>query len=181
MEKNITNEIVILNSYSINEKVIEELQLGLSYFQHGFFQTNELFDNSPFIVKIDSSHHQLTETEFKLTIVDENRFRLQVSTKDKFAYNLKAQKFDKSKIANVNTDEIYQFNQKINSEYYSFKIFKSLNFNKDIINNSKTYSFKLNRTDKLAQNLISSVSIKPINKETSILKLNIQAKNPKKY
>ncbi|MAU37092.1 MAG: hypothetical protein CMD14_06950 [Flavobacteriales bacterium] len=179
-KKNITNEIVILNSYSINEKVIEELQLGLSYFQHGFFQTNELFDNSPFIVKIDSSHHQLTETEFKLTIVDENRFRLQVSTKDQFAYNLKAQKFDKSKIANVNTDEIYQFNQKINSEYYSFKILKSLNFNKDIINNSKTYSFKLNRTDKLAQNLISSVSIKPINKETSILKLNIKAKNPKK-
>ena len=33
-KKNLTNEIIILNSYSINEKVIEELGLGLSYFQH---------------------------------------------------------------------------------------------------------------------------------------------------
>ena len=42
--KNLKNEIIILNSYSITEKVIKELGLGLSYFQHGFFQTNEMFD-----------------------------------------------------------------------------------------------------------------------------------------
>ena len=35
-------------------KVIKELDLGLSYFQHGFFQTNEMFDNSPFIVSLFS-------------------------------------------------------------------------------------------------------------------------------
>ena len=39
--KNLTNEIIILNSYSITEKVIHELNLGISYFQHGFFQTNK--------------------------------------------------------------------------------------------------------------------------------------------
>ena len=36
---NLDNEIVILSSYSITEKVINELGLGLSYFQHGFVHT----------------------------------------------------------------------------------------------------------------------------------------------
>ena len=65
-KKNITNEIIILKSYSITEKVIKELGLGLSYFQHGFFQTNELFERSPFIVTLDSTHNQITATAFKL-------------------------------------------------------------------------------------------------------------------
>jgi capsular exopolysaccharide synthesis family protein len=179
-KKNITNEIIILNSYSINEKVIEELGLGLSYFQHGFFQTNELFDNSPFTVMIDSAHDQLTETEFEVTIIDDNSFRLSVSAKDQFPYNLKIQRFDKNLLVNIDIDEVYRFDKKITSDYYSFKISKSLFFQKDILDNDKTYSFKLHRTDKLAQNLITNVTIKPINKETSILKLNIKAKNPKK-
>ena len=32
-KQNLTNEIIILNSYKITEKVIKELGLGLSYFQ----------------------------------------------------------------------------------------------------------------------------------------------------
>ena len=40
-KNNLDNEIVILSSYSITEQVIKELGLGLNYFQHGFFQTNE--------------------------------------------------------------------------------------------------------------------------------------------
>ena len=60
-KKNLKNEIIILNSYSNTEKVIKELGLGLSYFEHGFFQTNELFKDAPFKVIVDSSHVQLTE------------------------------------------------------------------------------------------------------------------------
>ena len=49
-KKNLKNEIIILNSYSITEKVIKELSLGITYYQHGLLQTNELFENSPFTV-----------------------------------------------------------------------------------------------------------------------------------
>ena len=58
-KKNLTNEIIILNSYKITEQVIKDLSLGLSYFQHGLFQTNELFENAPFTVNIDSTPNQL--------------------------------------------------------------------------------------------------------------------------
>ncbi|MEC7864038.1 MAG: polysaccharide biosynthesis tyrosine autokinase, partial [Bacteroidota bacterium] len=178
--KNLTNEIVILNSYSITEKVIEELNLGLSYFQHGFFQTNQMFDNSPFIVTLDSTHNQLTETEFKITLIDDNSFNLTVSAEDQFPYNITREKFNKTLLANININETYQFDEEIISNYYSFIISKSLFFKVDEIDNEKTYSFKLHETDKLAHNLITNITINPINKEASILKLNIKARNPKK-
>ena len=180
-KRNITNEIVILNSYSITEKVIKELNLGLSYFQHGFFQTNEMFENAPFIVKIDSTNNQITGEQFEVDIIDENKFKLTLSVNDRFPYNLQREKFDKTLLANININEIHQFDKKITSDYYSFTISKSLFFKEDEIkNNNKTYSFKLHETDKLAYKLIKDITINPINKETSILKLNIKAKNRKK-
>ncbi|MAJ89657.1 MAG: hypothetical protein CMD08_00050 [Flavobacteriales bacterium] len=177
--KNLTNEIIILNSYSITEKVINELKLGVSYFQHGFFQTNELFENSPFIVKIDSTHDQLTEIPFIINIIDSNKFKLEVSTNDQFPYNLKSEKFNKTILANIDIDETHFFDKNINSEYYSFTISKSLFFKENEIT-ERTYSFKIHEMDKLAHKLIENININPINKDASILKLNIKAKNPKK-
>ena len=180
-KNNLTNEIIILNSYSITEKIIKELSLGLSYFQHGFFQTNELFDNSPFIVTLDSTHNQLTAIAFGISIIDEKSFNLTVSTEDQFPYNLELEKFDKNLLANIDINEVHMFNKKIISDYYSFTISKSLFFKADeIMDAGKTYSFKLHETDKLAHNLIKDITINPINKETSILKLNIKASNPRK-
>ena len=49
-----------------------------------------------------------------------------------------------------------------------------------IIENDKYFSFKLHQTDKLANKLIQKVIINPINKETSILKLNIRERTPNK-
>ena len=69
-KNNLTNEIIILKSYNITEKIIKELNLGISYFQHGFLQTKEIFEKSPFIVYVDSTHNQLTGTKFEIEIID---------------------------------------------------------------------------------------------------------------
>ena len=66
-KKNLRNEIVILNSYSLSEKIVKELELGISYYQHGLIISNELFKTSPFKVNIDSSHLQLTGVNFYIT------------------------------------------------------------------------------------------------------------------
>ena len=180
-KKNLKNEIVILNSYSISEQLIKELDLGISYYQHGFFQTNELFGNSPFKVNVDSLHIQLTGVDFQLVVLNENEFTLTVSASDKFPFSIQKQKLHKATIANIDLEETYQFNSIIESNYFSFSIEKTNFFNKEkIIENEKGYSFKMHQTDKLAHKLIHEVIINPINKETSILKLNIKGRTPKK-
>ncbi len=180
-KKNIKNEIVILNSYSISERIVKELELGVSYFQHGFIMSNELFQTSPFIVEIDSSHVQLSGVDFKLKIIDENSFNLSIKTKDKNPYNIYKEKLEKSLIADINIDKQFKFGEKIKTDYFSFKIVKSNLFNlQKIYENDKMFSFKFNQIRSYAQKLINEININPINKETSVLKLNIKGPTPKK-
>ena len=180
-KKNVKNEIVILNSYSLAEHVIHELGLGTSYFQHGFLQTNELFRNSPFKVRVDSSHLQLTEIDFQIIPINNEEFILSVSANDQYPYNILSEKIEKSLTADINTEQKFSFNSLIESDFYAFTIYKSNDFNIDkIIESDKYFSFKFHQTDKLANKLIEKVSIDPINKETSILKLRIIEATPRK-
>ena len=180
-KKNLKNEIVILNSYAITEKVIQELELGTSYFQHGLLKTIELFDTAPFKVNIDSSHSQLTGIDFQINILNENEFLLSVSTSDEYPYDISTGKLDKSTVANIDLENIYSFKSVIENEFFSFSIAKENIFDiESILEDDKDFSFKFNQTDKLANSLIDDISINPINKETSILKLNIRGRAPRK-
>jgi len=180
-KKNLKNEIVILSSYSLFEKVIEELNLGVSYYQHGFLQTNELFGISPFELDVDSSHLQLTGINFQITPLNNEEFKLSVSTSNQFPYNILTKRLEKSLIADIDIEKKYAFNSVIESDFFSFKINKSIHFNLEkIIDSEKYFSFKFHQIDKLANKLIEDVIINPINKETSILKLNLRERNPRK-
>jgi len=180
-KKNLKNEIVILNSYSLNKKIIEELELGTSYFQHGFLQSNELFRNSPFKVQVDSSHLQLTEVNFQIMPVNNEEFTFSINTNNKYPYNILSKRLEKSLKADIDIEEKYTFNSLIETEFYAFTVHKTNHFNLErIIENNKSFSFKFHQTDKLANKLIEKVSINPINKETSILKLNIREQTPRK-
>ena len=180
-KKNLKNEIVILSSYSLFEKVIEELNLGVSYYQHGFLQTNELFGISPFELDVDSSHLQLTGINFQITPLNNEEFKLSVSASNQFPYNILTKRLEKSLIADIDIEKKYAFNSVIESEFFSFKVNKSIHFNLEkIIDSEKYFSFKFHQIDKLANKLIEDVIINPINKETSILKLNLRERNPRK-
>ena len=180
-KKNLKNEIVILKSYSLSEKVIKELNLGISYYQHGFLQTNEMFGNSPFNVRVDSSHLQLTGVNFKLTPINNEEFTLSVVADNQYPYTILSKNIEKSITANINVKEKYAFNSLIETEFYAFTVKKSIHFNlKQVIESEKYFSFKLHQIDRLANNLIEKVIINPVNKETSILKLNIKERTPRK-
>ena len=180
-KKNLNNEIVILNSYSLSEQIVEELKLGVSYFQHGFLITNELFNNSPFKVNIDSNHLQLTGIDFQINPLDSLEFTLVASTKDKYPYNISTEKLDKSLSADFEIERNYSFDSIIESDFFSFSIIKTDYFDlKKILENGNHFSFKLHQTDKLCHKLIDAVNINPINKEASILILNIKGRTPKK-
>ena len=180
-KKNLKNEIVILKSYSLSEKVIKELNLGISYYQHGFLQTNEMFGNSPFNVRVDSSHLQLTGVNFKLTPINNEEFTLSVVADNQYPYTILSKNIEKSITANINVKEKYAFNSLIETEFYAFTVKKSIHFNlEQVIESEKYFSFKLHQIDRLANNLIEKVIINPVNKETSILNLNIKERTPRK-
>ena len=180
-KKNLKNEIVILKSYSVTEQIVEELNLGISYFKKGFIISNELFNNSPFIVSVDSTKLQVTGTKYEVDFVNEESFKLRLKANDKYAYNVINQKFEKSKPVDINFEKEYNFGETISSPLFTFSINKTSFFDFDQIKReNKKFSFKLHPKRQYAQKLIKEININPINKETSILKLSIKGSNPKK-
>ena len=180
-KKNLKNEIVILKSYSVTEQIVEELNLGISYFKKGFIISNELFKNSPFVVSVDSTKLQVTGTKYEIDFINAESFKLRLKTNDKYAYNIINQKFDKSKPVDINFEKEYNFGETISSPLFTFSINKTSFFDFDQIKReNKKFSFKLHPKRQYAQKLIKEININPINKETSILKLSIKGSNPKK-
>tara|TARA_B100001093_G_scaffold520511_1_gene617281 strand:- start:90202 stop:92592 length:2391 start_codon:yes stop_codon:yes gene_type:complete len=180
-KKNLKNEIIILKSYSVTEQIVEELDLGISYFKKGFIISNELFKNSPFTVTIDSTKLQVTGVKYEIDFINEESFKLKLKADDKYAYNVIKEKFDKSKSVNINFKEEYNFGDTITSPLFTFSINKTSFFDIDKIKKEKKkFSFKLHPKRQYAQKLIKDININPVNKETSILKLSIKGSNPKK-
>ena len=179
-KKNLKNEIVILNSFSLNHKVINELKLGISYKQHSAIVTNDLYKNSPFVVVLDSNHLQTSGTDFILSLIDDESFRIEAKENNIFAYDIIDKKNVKDRTYSIDIDKIYKFGQKIKGECFSFKILKSNKFFKNF-DEEKSYSFRVHNINKLTQKYINKVNINPVNKEASVLKINFKNTNPKKH
>ena len=128
-KKNVKNEIIILSSYSLSRKIVKELELGISYFQHGFIISNELFKTAPFKINVDSSHVQLTGVDFFIKFIDDSTFEIEITTEDQYPYNINTEKFDKTLISNLSIKQSYSFNSNISSDYFSFSVSKTNYFN----------------------------------------------------
>ena len=55
----IENEMGVLRSFSLTQKVIEELDFDIAYYSNEKFITSEIYNDCPFIVKMDSGHNQV--------------------------------------------------------------------------------------------------------------------------
>ena len=185
VKRNLKNEIVILNSYSLTNKVIEDLGLGVSYYGHKFMQKDELYKTSPFNVIVNSIHPQIADVDFEIELLSSDSFRLQVKNEHRYAYDVKFDKYNRGVIAETDIDKVYKFNELIDEEFFSFKLVRitdSLIEKRYLMKrkNYDKYSFKLNYRSKLVRAYIKNINISPINKETSVLLLSIKSKTPDK-
>ena len=80
-QQNLENEIGKLQSYTLVNAAVRELDLGISYFQEENFITSELYKDSPFIVLFDSSYPQAINVKFKMDILSDKNFTLRAEGK----------------------------------------------------------------------------------------------------
>src|SRR4051812_7162990 len=73
-----SNEIRVIKSYNLIEKVVEKLKtkLQVSYYIVGRVRTSEQFNGMPFVVDINSINPGLYEQKFALRIVNEKSYQL---------------------------------------------------------------------------------------------------------
>ena len=74
---NIDNEIAILQSFSLRERVLKELEFfNVSYFKTGRINTTELYKATPFNVELDYDTLQTVGIRYEIEFLEDNQYRL---------------------------------------------------------------------------------------------------------
>jgi tyrosine-protein kinase Etk/Wzc len=173
--KNIENELGILRSRSMVKETIKNLDFGISYYSIGAIQKSDLYGKEPFTVLIDSNHLQIIGGELVIHLTGNGEAQV-YSDELVSAFVPKTGEVVKSRIELPK--KIYNLQNEVVSDYYRFKIQvndPSLLQQKDVV-----YSFKLNAQDAIIGQYVGSYSIKPVNKQSSIIEVSKEGSWPEK-
>lgn len=158
--KNIATEIGILRSRSVLEETINELELGVSYFDKSSIFSYPVYKNAPFIVTVSRVNDGIYDEEFKLSPIDENSFHLEVDADNRT--------FHFSYTGN------HRYGEEIRNPNFTFVIAK----NESTFDKTQTteYSFVINSMNKLLAYYNEKLKIEPINKDATIVTISVQDK-----
>ena len=82
---NVENQIQILQSKSLQDKAVKELFLKTRYFTVKNYREREFYKNSPFIVLDKVIEDTVYGTNFNLTPIDDESFRLEIKPISKYS------------------------------------------------------------------------------------------------
>ena len=174
-QKNIENEIGILQSYALTRKAIEKLNLKVSYFDNTLFYSREMYANQPFKVVFDTNQPQLISVPFHIRILSRNTFVLEANEKKCDIYSYSTNKVF-SKLPNLRINKEYKFGDIVQGIGYCFKVvLDNQNFN-ELCLDSK-YSFSFNDIDNLAVSYMNLFTIAAINKQADIIQIYADGSN----
>ena len=170
-----------LSSFDLVVKTVNDLNLGTGYFAESrkFFKTyTEVYNASPFTVKVDKSHIQTIGVKFNVTILSNSSFRISAQSKDALLYNY----INNEVIANKQTisyDTICKFNDPISNKRFRFTIVHNPAVSPNLYSNNDYY-FEFYHPEELAKAYLKSISVEPVSFIASILNIKFASTNLQK-
>ena len=178
-QKNLENEIGILQSYTLATSTIKMLDFDVSYFIEENFISKELYEDSPFTVIFDTNYPQPVNLRFKLTILSDKEFELEAQGEKIKMYDYKTYKaVENSEVENIVIKKRFRFNENVSESNMKFYLTLNKKFDPKKSEN-QTYFFIFNSLGSLVGKF-KSFDIEPINKDASILKISLKGNNVKK-
>ena len=178
-QKNIKNEIGILKSFSLTKKTLQKLNFRTSYYHSGSFKSDDIYKKTPFIVTIDEYQPQSINQKFFVKLVSEDEFILTVDLNNVKLFDGSTETFISNKEYDFNYEGSHKFDEKINTDFFSFTISKndlSLFKEEDWVN----YFFVVSNYNNLTKNYLRSLKVLELEKDASILKISLEGSNPVK-
>lgn len=175
---NIANEIAILKSFSMKERVLNELEFfNVSYFNTGNISTTELYKRTPFYVELDYDTLQTVGIKYAISFIDNESFNLKTLERGCAVYDYTTN----TNVGYINvaeTNNVYRLGEWVDNGYNRFRVVLNNNYDYEAYKNSKL-SFVINSKLALAGQM-SGLSISQITKESSIIVLTLQGHEPQK-
>ena len=175
---NIANEIGILQSFSMKERTLNELEFfNVSYFNTGRVSTTELYTSTPFNVELDYDTVQTVGIKYMINFIDQNQYSLKTMEQGCAVYDYTTN----TNVGYINvaeTNNVYRLGEWVDNGYNRFRVVLNNNYDYEAYKNSKL-SFVINSKLALAGQM-SGLSISQITKESSIIVLTLQGHEPQK-
>jgi tyrosine-protein kinase Etk/Wzc len=152
----IQNQMEVLRSFTLNRRVMDELDFNITYVAIGRFNNVQLYQTADIAVHTNSEHNQRTGYPIFVTILSENEYRLEIDE-------------------DLGVDRVMKFGEQFEHEMFNFYITL---LNKDYTH--QKYYFLINNPDALANQYRQKLQINLNNPETgSVLFLSSTGKVPK--
>jgi len=155
---NLSGEIELIKSRLFYEKVIDVVDLDVSYFSIGNVLDDERYIHSPFKVEYELRNNRWLDSKFNVEIINERQVKLTY--------------FELSReISNV-----YNLGEQINHNDFSFEITLKQPFSQEIKN--PQYYFVINSRQSLTGYLKQNLKVEPLNPSANTIKISFTDNNP---
>jgi tyrosine-protein kinase Etk/Wzc len=156
-----SNQIRVITSNDIIEKVLSKLKVDISYFIEGRFKTTEVYEYIPFDISIRLLNESLYEKDIKFKILDEKHFQI--------SYDKGEEKVVKK----------YAFDEKIEDTDFFMTVTKNGMVNNLTIANlsENNYLIKVHNLNNLIYKIKNNLRVENI-ENTTILELSLEDEIP---
>ncbi len=183
-EKELHNEILVLQSYPLIRNVIKDLNFNVNYYvkedyipQGIYFVFREIYKDVPIEVVMNEEHPQPVEAKFYIKILDSKEFILRIQEKEVTIYDYKTDKIVLEKTGLMINDR-FNFGQEIKGPHYSFEVLLNTKFENRYQNKDLYFSF--NNIYNLTVNYKNSLKIQPADLEATIVNLSFKGSSIEK-
>jgi tyrosine-protein kinase Etk/Wzc len=173
-QQSLQNEIAILNSYSLNKKTVEDLNLFVGYFvKKSYRRTSEVYKNLPFSVVFDTTKIQAVDIPITVGFEkDKILISYEVKSDVQFFDFMNWRNITKNNIPKKKIEKHISFFELYTDDLFSFMILPNQveEYEK---NNFAEFEVVLNNPDKVIQTYRNRLNIEPINKDATIVLISL--------
>ena len=176
--QNLDNEIAILRSYSLRERVIKKMGIEVTYFGKGRILSTELYDKSPFKVEYDASVPQAIGLDYDISFKKNGDFSLNAVADRVTKYDYILGQIVESRSENVSIKSEHKQGEWIDNGYNRIRIVLNEDVQPERLKGI-TKSFRLNSYSSLVSQM-SAFTASPQSKSSSVIAVTMSGPNKQK-
>jgi len=179
MEKNLYNEIGIIESFSLVRQTVEDLGFDVSYHAGNLLKKRECYGYFPFEVSLEKNKAQLYGVPFEIEQISNEKYRLTIEGSDFWVSNPSTDSKREIK-RDFNFSEEYAFGDTVNHAFFNFVI-KKPEYEVSLIEfEGDDLSFKVYDLDDIANSYTDKTEVNNIDIQASIFRISSTGSSVKK-
>ncbi|MDF9799451.1 tyrosine-protein kinase Etk/Wzc [Catalinimonas alkaloidigena] len=157
---NLAGEIELLKSNLFFSKVVEAVDMDISYYAYGRVLFQERYDNSPFRVEYKLKDRSFYDKPIDIEILNDEQFIL--------SYPMGGERFSRA----------YEFGEEIEHPSYRFVVTLTEHFRQEL--KGTAYYFTINSDQAMVNYLSSNMIVEPVNFKANTIKVGFQGYDKQK-